>query len=484
MNKAMDIERWGIFELALTGPEVGNPFLDVTLQAEFRQGEQAFQVDGFYDGNGRFLIRFMPNQEGNWKYVTRSNAAELDGRSGQFNCIAPSPDNHGPVQVYNTYHFAYTDGTPYFPFGTTCYAWTHQGRELEEQTLATLAQTSFNKLRMCVFPKDYVYNKNEPEHYPFVRDAAGTHDFTRFNPAFFHHLEQRLADLARLGIEADLILFHPYDRWGYATMTPEEDFRYLRYVIARLAAFRHVWWSLANEYDFMLDDKPMALWDQFFQLVQEADPYGRLRSIHNGRIWYDHHKPWVTHVCVQSSAVKKATEWRDTYQKPIINDELEYEGNNPVGTWGCISAHEEVHRFWTMVTRGCYAGHGETYLHPEDILWWSKGGVLHGESEPRIAFLREILEAAPGGLEPMRHPSSTSWERISGSQNGAYRLFYFGEYQPSAWAMGLPENVPFTVDLIDPWNMTITRLPGTFHNAAQIDLPGKPYLAVRIQPAA
>lgn len=77
-------------------------------------------------------------------------------------------------------------------------------------------------------------------------------------------------------------------------------------------------------------------------------------------------------------------------------------------------------------------------------------GVLHGESEPRIAFLRGILEAAPGGLEPMRHPSSTSWDRISGSQNGAYRLFYFGEYQPSAWAMGLPEDVPFTVDLIDP----------------------------------
>ena len=37
-------------------------------------------------------------------------------------------------------------------------------------------------------------------------------------------------------IEADLILFHPYDRWGYATMPAEADDRYLRYVIARLCA--------------------------------------------------------------------------------------------------------------------------------------------------------------------------------------------------------------------------------------------------------
>ena len=28
------------------------------------------------------------------------------------------------------------------------------------------------------------------------------------------------------------------------------DDRYLRYVVARLAAYRNVWWSLANEYDF------------------------------------------------------------------------------------------------------------------------------------------------------------------------------------------------------------------------------------------
>ena len=63
----------------------------------------------------------------------------------------------------------------------------------------------------------------------------------RFNPAFFAHLEKRIAQLRDLGIEADLILFHPYDadwgqpdpHWGFDRMGAENDDRYIRYVIAR-----------------------------------------------------------------------------------------------------------------------------------------------------------------------------------------------------------------------------------------------------------
>lgn len=57
--------------------------------------------------------------------------------------------------------FAYADGSLYRPFGTTCYAWAHQGSELERRTLANLAASPFNKLRMCVFPKHYDFNENE-----------------------------------------------------------------------------------------------------------------------------------------------------------------------------------------------------------------------------------------------------------------------------------------------------------------------------------
>ena len=65
-------------------------------------------------------------------------------------------------------------------------------------------------------------------------------------------------------------------------MPAAEDDHYLHYLVARLAAYRNVWWSLANEYDFLLDVKPMERWDHYFQVIQELDPHQHLRSVHNG----------------------------------------------------------------------------------------------------------------------------------------------------------------------------------------------------------
>jgi hypothetical protein len=208
----VETEQWDIFELTLKGPLTGNPFADVKLSGEFTQGAEVFKPDGFYDGNGVYKIRFMPNATGVWTYTTRSNCTELDGRKGSFTCTKAKPGNHGPVRVWNTYRLAYTDGTPHFSVGTTCYAWVHQGDKLETETLETLKNAPFNKMRMCVFPKAYVYNQNEPEYYPYEGKPLKDWDFKRFNPAFWHHFEKRVEQLRDIGIEADIIIFHPYDR--------------------------------------------------------------------------------------------------------------------------------------------------------------------------------------------------------------------------------------------------------------------------------
>lgn len=106
------VERWGLFEISLSGPKSGNPFVDVELTAEFRQGKHVVNPRGFYDGDGTYRIRFMPEHPGDWVYRTKSNRPELDGQTGRFQCVEPSPDNHGPVQVWKTHHFRYADGTP------------------------------------------------------------------------------------------------------------------------------------------------------------------------------------------------------------------------------------------------------------------------------------------------------------------------------------------------------------------------------------
>jgi hypothetical protein len=469
------VPRWDLFELTLDGPREGNPFVDVRFSAEFRLQHRAVNVEGFYDGSGVYKVRFAPDDEGEWSYVTRSDRSELDGRQGSFTCSSPSSNNHGPVSVRNTWQFGYADGTPYLPFGTTCYAWTHQTDALQEQTLATLRNAPFNKMRMCIFPKWYEYNRDEPRLFPFPRNDRADNDYTRFVPEFFHNLENRIAQLQAIGIEADLILFHPYDHWGYALMPPEADDRYLRYVVARLGAFRNVWWSVANEWDLVKGKKP-ADWDRYFRILQESDPYGRLRSIHHSVVMYDHAKPWVTHVSVQGDEFSRTAEWRSAFRKPVIFDECKYEGNIPK-RWGDISAQEMTRRFWLGTAAGAYVGHGETYLDAHDVLWWSKGGVLHGESPRRIAFLRGILEAAPReGLAPV---PAAYYPCVA--KAGEFYLYYLDYHQPALADFALPAEGRFEADIIDPWEMKVDKAEGTYSGKFQLELPGRPMLAVRFR---
>ena len=498
------VEKWDYLEIELKAQTEGNPFLDVELQAEFSYAHRTVKVDGFYDGDDRYIVRFMPDTEGEWHYVTHSNVAALDGQSGFFVCTPAAGDNHGPVRVVDRYHFAYADGKPYHPVGTTCYVWNHQGDELEEKTLATLKSAPFNKMRMCVFPKRYIFNKNEPPCYPFEGEVKGEWDeslldnyrtlpppdywdFTRFNPACFRRLEKRILDLQELGIEADLIIFHPYDfgAWGFDRMPAEVNERYLRYLVARVAAFRNLWWSFANEYDLMLD-RTLADWDHYFKFVQACDPYDHLRSNHNCRSFYDHGKPWVTHCSIQNHNLLKVPEWMDQYGKPVVVDECRYEGDIS-RLWGSLSAEAMVMQFWLGFASGGYVGHGETYWNEEEILWWSKGGELHGESAPRIAFLRKIIEETPGyGLSPLQESphkivSDGIWNKISAGYHGTdYFLFYFAMDQPRFREFSLPEG-SFHIDVIDTWDMTIERIEDEASGKVRIELPRKKFLAIRIQ---
>ncbi len=472
------VEQYEPFELALRGPSGGNPFVDVELSAEFKFANRIAQADGFYDGGGVYKIRFMPDVPGGWRYTLKSNVPEFDGKSGAFVCTRARGSNHGPVGIRNTYHFGYADGTPFYPVGTTCYAWVWQGDAMVKQTLATLQNSPFNKIRMCVFPKQYgTYIQNEPPLYPYEGSKERGWNFARFNPEYFRYFEERIGELKNLGIEADVILFHPYDggKWGFDTMAPRENDLYLKYVVARLAAYRNVWWSLANEFD-LIASKNTADWDRFFRIIQEKDPCQHLRSIHNGMKWYDHSKPWVTHLSVQTPYFENIQDWRETYRKPVVMDECVYEGNIPAD-WGNLPAEEMVHRFWTGYCRGAYVTHGETYLHAENVLWWSKGGRLYGKSPERIAFLHKIMAEAPADdLTPFHN----LWNKETNLyKSGAYYLYYYGISQQASARLPLPQGARFRIEVIDAWNMTITPVKGEFSGPTEVPLPGRPYIAVR-----
>lgn len=504
MSDQKRTEKWGIFEVSRRGPAEGNPFTQQWIRGTFTGKSEQVTVDGFYDGDGIYKVRFMPSFEGEYRFRLEGSFA-VEEAEGTFLADRASEGNHGPVRVANTWHFAYADATPYYSVGTTCYVWNLQSDERVAQTLQSLKEAGFNKIRFCIFPKHYDYNLKEPRSYPYegtpmdssvltkenfwdyTGKTEGNHwDMERFYTPHFAHIEACILALMKIGVEADLILMHPYDRWGFSCMTKKQDDLYLNYVVARFAAYRNVWWSLANEYDLM-NHKTLQDWERFASIICRKDPYQHLRSIHNCVHFYDHARPWITHCSIQRQDLYKSaelvSEWRSRYRKPVVLDEIAYEGNIQYG-WGNITGEEMNRRFWEAACRGGYPGHGETFLGHGDVLWWSHGGRLCGESWKRVKFLHRIMCETPGiGLTQ----KCREWDEVCAvPQNGdaavrtGYHLFYYSFMRPSFRDFHFDDENTYAAEVIDTWNMTVEPA-GTFRGKFRVTLPGRPYMAIRVR---
>lgn len=76
-------------------------------------------------------------------------------------------------------------------------------------------------------------------------------------------------------------------------------------------------------------------WDELFETMVAADPHHRELSIHNGQ-YYNHSQPWISHIsmqCHDASCVDLAK--KNWTAKPIVMDEVRYEGNISTGALAC-----------------------------------------------------------------------------------------------------------------------------------------------------
>lgn len=61
-----------------------------------------------------------------------------------------------------------------------------------------------------------------------------------------------------------------------------------------------------------------------------------------------------------------------------------------------------------------------------------------------------------------------------------YYLCYLNDAQPRSIVIDLPKESIFNVEVIDTWNMTITPLQKKYSGHSLIELPVRPYIALRI----
>ena len=219
--------------------------MEVDVKGRFFHNGTEQIVRGFYAGEDTYIRQILSGEAGSYTYQIEGVAGAVS-EEACIECKPAAKNRHGMVRPYET-HFRYADGTWFYPFGTTVYAFSHQEDERVAETFETLAEAPFNKIRMCVFPKHYDYNHNEPPYYAFEKQRENGMFISRawrFGIAWNPDIRK----LDEMGIQCDLILFHPYDNWGFSKLSREEALVYLDYVTRRLGAFPNVWWSLANEY--------------------------------------------------------------------------------------------------------------------------------------------------------------------------------------------------------------------------------------------
>jgi hypothetical protein len=257
------------FELTATDLAAhSNPYATVTLRVEFRSPRfRTYAIPAFWDGGRKMIVRFTPPEAGQWTYKATSNVPSFDGQQGMFNAAASEAP--GFVMVANVHHWA-TDNQqvlignikPHLWMGAIADRFAFESNAEFQQELAAAAQNKFNHFRGSIL--------------------GGLSDRSRVylgpdrpNPAYFDELDRRIGEIHKRGITTDLMLASDPETIVAQFPDSQARERFIRYVVARYAAFNITWQGL-EEFEDYADGR--ALLKELGLDLKKQDPYQHPRS--------------------------------------------------------------------------------------------------------------------------------------------------------------------------------------------------------------
>jgi hypothetical protein len=415
---AVTIEQYHSHDFAFRAQAAGNPF-DVELYGDFTGPEGTrLRVPGFYDGDGRWKIRFSPTKQGEWKLETLSPLAALNGKTEAGIQCAPNrhPNIHGGLRVDpgHPYHFVYEDGTRYFLLGYEAdWLWgvdmKDPERKLMRRLIEQMASRGFNHVMVNVYAHDTGWSPEKKHGWdwgpPEMYAWEGTNekpDHSRMNVKFFQLYDGMMEALREKGIVAHIMLKVYNKRVNWPPKHSRDEERYFRYVTARYQAFSNVVWDFSKE---SYNEKDEALQSRLLDLVRYHDAYRRLTTAHDDDL-YSWDPEWHRNLDFRTD--QQHTSWGETIaldralrKWPVLNSEFGYErGVDKLPSYRVEHDWEEqLRRGWLVYLAG---GYGVYYYH--NTAW----DVVKPDPEPPgvkpFQLLKEVLAALPyWRMEPANH---------------------------------------------------------------------------------
>jgi hypothetical protein len=251
------------FELSTVDAAVRlNPYVNFVLQVEFRSPRfKTYLMPAFWDASrNEMIVRFTPIEGGQWTYKVTSNVSAFNGLEGMFNAAAS--DSPGFVNVANVHHWATDNKKAHLWMGYIADRFSFVGAAEFEQQLSAAAQNKFNHFRGSVL--------GDAKDRALVFLGAD-----RPNPAYFDELDRRIAEIHKRGITTDLMLGSVPDTITSLFPDWQARERFIRYVVARYAAFNITWQGLGEFEDYA---NGRALLKELGLDLKKLDPYQHPRS--------------------------------------------------------------------------------------------------------------------------------------------------------------------------------------------------------------
>jgi hypothetical protein len=416
-SSTVGTECYDFFEVTLRvdKPVARNPFREVKVSGQFGLVEKGsvLAVDGFCDDprGTVFRVRFMPSKAGDYIYsVSYRRGGFVWVHNGTFKVAEATRAGILRVDPKHPWHFIWEgSGDHFFLNGTTAFlmmGWDSD--QVIRDSIDRLRHLEVNRVRVLLNGRtDYFLAEPIKPGIGFraylnpwlakrPRDVRNPQfNYGRFNCAYWQKFERLLSYAREKGMNVSVIF-----GWNDAKVHPpagsEDEHRYFRYAVARLAAYSNVTWDLGDDLDRFRSE---AWTHETGTMLYGLDPYHHLATSHPvDNRYQDRTSEWFTMTSFQRwdrPLHAWMLEQRELQVKtkriiPQVNEEYGYEDHYPsFAPYKAPAASAEANRraAWEIAMAGCYQTTGETAKRGTGVFPDTGGGWVNGRGDPTMTML-------------------------------------------------------------------------------------------------